>query len=113
MFDYSSFIFEEHWAVFFSKDLLAPLPTEFDIISAYLQSTIFYSGSSSQGNFYGNISRCVLEEKLDFLKELYRKELITSYSISYAELDKRLMNFIKIAIIVQQEYSGILYWRRD
>ena len=50
-----------------------------------------------------------MEEKLDFLKELYRKELITSYSISYAELDKRLMNFIKIAIIVQQEYSGILY----
>ena len=29
MFDYGLFIFEEHCAVFFSKNLLALLPTEF------------------------------------------------------------------------------------
>lgn len=43
--------------------------TSIAIISTYLQSTI-QDQAAEVRNFYGNISLCVLEEKLDFLKEI-------------------------------------------
>ena len=76
------------------------------VVISPLQSIIWDQAAEFQGSF----TACILKEKLDCSEEI----LQGTYNVVYASRiekrrwTKRFMNFIKIAIIVQHEYSGVL-----